>query len=324
MYPLKFENIYYEKIWGSRDFEKFRDNVPEGSIGESWDVSCHSNGVSVIKNGVYKGMTLEELLKIKKVDLLGTKVNGDAFPLLIKLLNTSDKLSVQVHPSDRYALMNEGEMGKTEIWYVIEAKENSFIILGTNGCTKNEFKKAIKDGDPEKLMNRIEAKKGDVFYVKSGLIHTMGPGLIIAEIQQNSNTTYRVFDYNRGRKLHIEKALDVIDFNLRGKRSKGIKIEYKKYHKTYYCLNEHFSLELYDVKDSFQETSEGERFYIYTCVEGQGKIEYNDGIEDIKMGDSIFIPAKMGDYKITGELKLLKSYVPCIEKVENEILDQIR
>lgn len=324
MYPLKFENLYFEKVWGSRDLELFRDNLPDGKIGESWDVSCHPHGMSVVSNGKYKGMKLDELIKRKGEELLGTKISGNRFPLLVKLLNTSSKLSVQVHPDDEYALRVEGEMGKTEVWYVVEANEGAKLILGTNGCTKEQFEKAIKDGNPEKYMNVVEVKKGDVYLIKSGLIHTMGEGLIIAEIQQNSDTTYRVYDYNRGRKLHIEKALDVIDFDLVGKKSEGLKVEKKGYSKIYYCLNKYFSLELYDVEESFTENSDKERFYIFTCVEGRGEIKYTNGIEKISKGDSILIPASLGKYQIIGQLKLLKSYVPDIEKVEKEILGVVK
>lgn len=261
---------------------------------------------------------------MKGEDLIGMEISKDQFPLLIKVLNTSDKLSVQVHPDDEYALIHEKEMGKTEVWYVMEAKEGAFIILGTNGCTKEEFNKSIEDKNVESYMNKIEVKKGDVYYLRSGLIHSMGPGLVIAEIQQNSDTTYRVYDYDRDRELHIQKALDVIDFDAEGKRSNGLKIEMKEYDKTYYCLNKHFALELYDVKKSFQETSDEERFFIFTCVEGSGLIKYQDGEEKINIGDSILIPAGLGKYQIVGQLSLLKSYLPSVPKVERQILEPLR
>lgn len=324
MYPLKFENVYVEKVWGSRDLEEIRDNLPPGKIGESWDVSCHPNGMSVVANGEYRGMKLDELIEEKGDAILGTKIAKDKFPLLVKLLNTSDKLSVQVHPGDEYALRVEGEMGKTEVWYVVEAKEGAKLIVGTEGCTREEFKRAIEDGQPEKYMNVVDVKKGDVYFIKSGLIHTMGEGLVIAEIQQNSDTTYRVYDYNRGRELHIEKALDVIDFDLAGKKSEGLKVEREGYSKVYYCLNEHFALELYDVEEGFAESTDGERFHIYTCVEGEGEIQYGNSAERIGKGDSILMPAGLGEYRVFGKLKLLKSYVPNVEKKAEEILGVVR
>ncbi|NMM65772.1 class I mannose-6-phosphate isomerase [Clostridium sp. P21] len=324
MYPIKFENIYFDKIWGGRDLELFRDNLPKGSIGESWDVACHSHGTSVVKNGKFKGKKLDELIELTGSKLIGTKIVKETFPLLIKLINAKDKLSVQVHPEDRYAMETEGEMGKTEVWYVVEAFQGANLVVGTKeGCTKEQFKKAIEDGKLEMYMNKIPVKKGDVYFVKSGLIHAIGEGVIIAEIQQNSDTTYRVYDYNRGRELHVEKALDVVNLNLKGTRSMGIKVEMNGYNKIYYCACDKFSLELYDVNESFSENSDNERFYVFTCVEGKGKIKYDNGTESIEKGESILIPAFLGEYMIEGNVKLLKSYVPDIEKLKNQIFEYV-
>lgn len=323
MYPLKFENIYFNKIWGGREFELFRNNLPEGSLGESWDVSCHKHGVSIISNGKYKGMRLDEAINKFKDELLGTKISKSWFPLLIKLINANDRLSVQVHPDDKYARQAEGEMGKTEVWYVVEASEGASLVVGTNECTKEQFAHAIKNSDFDRYLNKIPVKKGDVYFVKSGLVHAIGKGVVIAEIQQNSDTTYRVYDYNRGRELHIDKALDVVDLTIKGEKSRGIKIEYEGYTKIYYCLCEHFSLELYDVQESFGEKSDSERFYIFTCVDGEGSIIYSGGEEKVNRGDSLLIPASLGEYDFKGNMKLLKSYLPDIKKVEEEILKEV-
>jgi mannose-6-phosphate isomerase len=323
MYPLKFENIYFEKIWGGRDLENFRDNLPEGNIGESWDVACHPHGTSVVANGKFKGIKLDELIKLKGDELLGTQIPKDWFPLLVKLINAKDKLSVQVHPNDKYAKEVEGEMGKTEVWYVVDAFEGANLVVGTKDCTKEEFKKAIESGNFDNLMNKVYVNKGDVYFVKSGLIHAIGEGVIIAEIQQNSDTTYRVYDYNRGRELHIDKALDVVDLNLRGEKSRGLKLEGDEYSKTYYCLCENFALELYDINKSLKECSDIERFYIFTVVDGEGEIIYKDGSEKIKKGDSLMIPAALGSYEIKGNIKLLKSYVPNVYKAQKEIINNV-
>lgn len=325
MYPLKFENLYYEKIWGGRELKLFRDNLPEGNIGESWDIACHCNGTSVVANGEFKGVKLDKLIELKGEELIGTEISKEWFPLLIKLINTKDKLSVQVHPDDKYGKKVEGEMGKTEVWYVVEAFEGANLIVGTKeGCTKEQFKKAIEDGNLDEYMNKSFVKKGEVYFVKSGLIHAIGEGLIIAEIQQNSDITYRVYDYNRGRELHINKALDVVDFSLSGNKITGISVEREGYNKTYLCLDKNFSLELYNVQTSFTEISDRERFYAFTCVEGEGEIVYKVGTEKIKKGDSVLIPAFLGEYTFNGEMKLLKSYVPDVKKVEEEILKEIR
>ncbi|MTI47541.1 type I phosphomannose isomerase catalytic subunit [Sporosalibacterium faouarense] len=323
MYPLKFENIYVEKVWGSRTLESMRDNLPSGSIGESWDVACHPHGMSIVANGRYQGMKLEALIAKEGSKVMGTKIENNWFPLLIKLLTPSQKLSVQVHPDDKYALTIGEQMGKTEAWYIVDAEDDAKIILGTNGCTKEEFAQAIENGDPEGYMNEINVKKGELYFVKSGLIHTMGGGVTVAEIQQNSDTTFRVFDYGRGRELHIKEALDVIDFNLQGRKSTGLRLEKDGYVKTYYCLNENFAIIKYDVERCLTESSDMERFFIFTCVEGEGQIKYLEGIEDIKKGDSIFIPASMGEYKFEGKMELLKSFVPDIEKVKKEILKTV-
>lgn len=323
MYPLKFENLYYDKIWGGRDLELFRSNLPEGNIGESWDVACHPHGTSVVCNGEFKSMRLDELIKIKGNDIVGSKISKDWFPLLVKLINAKDKLSVQVHPEDEYAQKIEHEMGKTEVWYVVEAFEGANLVVGTKNCTKEQFKKAIQTGEFDEFMNKIPVKKGEVYFVKSGLVHAIGEGVIIAEIQQNSDTTYRVYDYNRGRELHVDKALDVVNLNLKGEKSIGLKLEKKGFSKTYYCLCEHFSLELYEVECSFKEKSDSERFYIFTAVDGEGEISYSSGKEIIKKGDSILIPASLGEYEIKGNVKLLKSYVPDLEKTKQEIIDNV-
>jgi mannose-6-phosphate isomerase len=323
MYPLKFQNIYFDKIWGGRDLELYRNNLPEGSIGESWDIACHPHGTGVVANGPLKGIRLDELIRQHGSELIGTKLNKDWFPLLIKLINAKEKLSVQVHPDDRYAKEVEGEMGKTEVWYVMEAFEGANLVVGTKECTREQFKEAIETGNFDRHMNRVDVKKGEVYFVESGLIHAIGEGVIIAEIQQNSDTTYRVYDYNRGRELHVEKAMDVAKLHLRGGVSRGLTVKKEGYEKTYYCVGEHFSLELYDVEISFSEKSDRERFYVFTCVEGSGRILYSNGAETITSGESILIPASMGEYTFEGKLKLLRSYVPDVDRVKEEILSTV-
>jgi mannose-6-phosphate isomerase len=323
MYPLKFENIYFDKIWGGRDFELFRSSLPEGDIGESWDVACHPHGTSIVANGEFKGMKLDQLIKLKGSEILGSNISTEWFPLLVKLINAKDKLSVQVHPDDKYGKESEGEMGKTEVWYVVEAFQGANLVVGTKDCTREQFKKAIETGEFDEFMNKIPVQKGDVYFVKSGLVHAIGEGVIIAEIQQNSDTTYRVYDYNRGRELHIDKALDVVDLSLRGEKSQGLKLQQEGFSKTYYCLCEHFALEFYEVVESFKECSDSERFFIFTAVEGEGKILSKDNAVTIKKGDSILIPAALGEYEVRGTLKLLKSFVPNMEKAKEEILNKI-
>lgn len=323
MYPIKFENLYYERIWGGKDLEGFRDNIPEGVIGESWDIACHKNGTGNVINGYLKGKSFKDIIDMYGEKLLGKEIKNKNFPLLIKLITAQEKLSVQVHPDDEYANRVEKDWGKTEAWYVIDAKEDSFIIVGTKDCDKETFRDAVNKGELDNYLNKIPVKKGDFFYIKSGMVHAICGGILIAEIQQNCDITYRVYDYNRGRELNVEKALDVIDFSLKGEKSLGIEVFKNGYNKTYLCLSKYFTIQKYDIKTSAKETSDEERFYIFTCVNGNGIIKYNNGEEKILMGDSIFIPASLGEYELIGEFSLLKSYVPNIKKEEESILDII-
>ena len=256
MYPIKFENLYYERIWGGKHLEKFRDNIPSGVIGESWDIACHKNGTGKVENGELKGKTFEEIINIYGEDLLGKEIKAKEFPLLIKLITAQDKLSVQVHPNDEYANRVEKDSGKTEAWYVVDAEEGASLIVGTKDCDKEKFRKAIDEGELDKYLNKIPVKKGDFFYVQSGLVHAICEGVVIAEIQQNSDTTYRVYDYNRGREIHVEKALDVIDFSLKGENSNGILIKKEGYDKTYLCLGEYFTIQKYKINTSAKEKSD--------------------------------------------------------------------
>ena len=308
MYPIRFENLYYKKIWGGREFENFRKNLPEGNIGESWDIACHKNGTGVVENGEYKGSKFSDLIKKYGNYLVGSKVSVEKFPLLIKLINSKENLSVQVHPGDYYAQKYEGEYGKTEAWYVVEAKPNATLIVGTKDCSKKEFEKGIEEGNVEKYLNRIKVKKGDCFLINSGLIHAICEGVIIAEIQQNSDITYRVYDYGRPREIHVKKALDVINFDLKCENIKGKETVFEGYIKNLLCENEYFKIEKLIIKESLKDSSDKERFHILTCVSGKGLIQGARYLEKIKMGDSYLIPATLGEYYIKGCITLIKSY----------------
>ena len=307
MYPLKFTNLYYEKVWGGRDFEKFRSDLPEGNIGETWDIACHPNGTGVVANGRLKGMTFNELIQDYNEDIFGNSIKDGEFPLLVKLINSNENLSVQVHPNDEYARRVENSYGKTEAWYVVDAAEDAELIVGTNGCTKEEFKEAINNGNVEGCLNRIKVKKGDDFLINSGLVHAICSGLVIAEIQQNSDITYRVYDYGRPREIHVEKSLDIIDFNLKPERLVENYQEFDGYKYTSLCKSDYFTIDKCIVDQVFETCSKEEEFSIITCVEGTGKINYKEGSESINKGDSILIPTSLGNYEIIGKLEILIS-----------------
>ncbi|MCT4585495.1 MAG: mannose-6-phosphate isomerase [Peptostreptococcaceae bacterium] len=324
LYPLKFEPLFYEKIWGGDMLTKIHKSCPKDkTIGESWDLACHDHGVSIISNGNYAGKSLNEMIKLFKTDLIGKKINEDKFPLLLKILDAKNILSVQVHPQDSYALKNENDLGKTEAWYILKTYDQPKLILGTKDISKDELKNSIKNNEITNHLNEISVKEGETYFIKSGLIHTMKDVLIL-EIQQNSDTTYRFYDFDRGRKLHINKALDVIDTDLKSFNSNGLTKVFDNYEHTYICYDKNFSLEKLKIKGNVDFKSNEDRFHIYTIIEGSGVIEGKSFFYDLDTFDTIMIPASLGKYKISGNLKLLKSYVPNLEELEDEILDNIK
>jgi len=322
-YPLKFKPVYKDYVWGGRNLEKLGKVLPEGIVAESWEVSCHPDGVSVISNGEYEGTPLPEY-----ISAFGRKAIGAAlddrdvvkFPLLVKFIDAADKLSVQVHPDDAYAQVHEnGEYGKNEMWYILCAKPGAELIYDLKaGTTRELFKKALIGAKLESCLKRVKVKAGDVINIPTGIVHAIGDGIVLAEVQQNSNTTYRIYDYGRtDRKLHIEKALEVIDFNSKGRREKyeGLQIEVGPGATVRYLVaNRYFSVELVDIKGSTCETADGSRFFIYVCIKGHGIISCNNCTVDIRCGDSVLIPASMGSYAFEGTLTALKAYVPDLKQ----------
>jgi len=328
LYPLKFKPVYKDYIWGGRGLENLGKILPAGIVAESWEISSHPDGESKVLNGEYEDMSIHELTKILGKDIVGLalpKKDLEKFPLLIKLIDANDKLSVQVHPRDEYAKVHEnGELGKNEMWYIVSAKPGAKIVYGVSkGVTKETFNAAVKANKIETCLNYLEVFKGDTINIPAGMLHAIGEGIIIAEIQQNSNTTYRVFDYNRTdakgnlRPLHIEKALDVIDFSNCNINSiqKGIRVKLEQNStKDYLLANEYFSVEKYSIDGIIKEQADGSRFYTYTCLKGEGEIVYSGGSVKIAMGESILIPAALGNYNIEGQLELIKAYVPNIKE----------
>lgn len=323
-YPLTFKPVYKEKPWGCTHYSDFRSDVPEGLIGESWDVCNHANGMSVVSNGHLAGKSLQELIDMDAKGILGTAIPPEWFPLLYKQIATSQSLSVQVHPDDAYAMEHEGEMGKTEAWYVVDTySDKACLYVGLNDCNEAQFRQAIEENRFDEYLHKIPVQKGDVAYVSTGTIHAIGPDVLVAEINQNSDTTYRVYDYGRGRELHIEKALDVTNLEMEGNLIKGLKDEQETYTHTYYCYDRNFSLEHLDIHPYYEAKSDPERFHILSCVDGEGAVSANKTTVSFKLGDSIFIPAALGAYEISGDCQLLKTYQPNVAKLDKEILDLV-
>lgn len=321
-YPLKFKPLYKDYIWGGRKFETLGKTLPEGIAAESWEISSHPDGTSIVADGEYAGKKLDDLVLEFGSELLGTalyKGKDTKFPLLIKFIDANRDLSVQVHPDDDYAYINEnGELGKNEMWYVVDALPGTKLVLGVkDGVTRKIFKKAVEDGNVSDCLHYVEIKAGDCYNIPAGLIHAIGAGSLICEIQQNSNTTYRVYDYDRTddkgnkRPLHVEKALDVIDFEIgEGRNTCGLTPNIEDFSRTYLVANEYFAVELMKFNGIVNENTDGERFHCYTVLAGE--IEINGIVTE--RGHSCLVPASAGNYIISGNAQVIKSYVPDINK----------
>ncbi|MBQ4119806.1 MAG: class I mannose-6-phosphate isomerase [Clostridia bacterium] len=318
MYPLLLKPPVKDYIWGgSRLKTEYCLKTETEIAAEGWMLSCHKDGSGSVINGELAGKTLPEVLEIWGKAALGEKAAKFAyFPLLIKLIDAKQKLSVQVHPDDQYALKNEGEYGKTEMWYVVDCDQGAQLVYGfKKQISKQEFEKRIKDNTLLEVCNNVPVHKGDVFFINAGTLHAIGEGILIAEVQQNSNTTYRVSDYGRlgadgkPRPLHIEKAVDVtkceipkMPYGQVGKVTQNGKNRIRELAK---C--DFFTAELLSLKDAFAVNT-NESFVSLVVLEGEAKLVWQEGELQIKKGDSIFIPAAF-QVKLIGAAELLCSYV---------------
>lgn len=322
MYPLKFKKTLVKKVWGGRKFNSILDmELPDESLyGESWEVSSHKGGLSYIENGEYAGCSLVDIINKNKEEMLGEEIvkrfKGE-FPLLIKYLDINDRLSVQVHPSDDYALRVEGEFGKSECWYVMEASEDATLILGVkDGVTKDIFKKKVESKDFSDLFNTIKVKKGDFINLLPGVVHaTLEGSILICEVQQNSDTTYRIYDFDRLvdgklRELHLDKALDVIDFEGKVQISTSEnrqKISLIGAKKEKLVRGEYFNVDKYLIDGIFEDETNS-NFKILSILDGVGEIICNNISYSIKKGDTYFIPAGLKTI-LKGKVEILKSYL---------------
>ena len=306
MYTLKLKPALKDYLWGGTRLKtEFKMETNLEKVAEAWVLSTHKDGASTVENGEYKGLSLTEAIEKMGRESLGKRGSSfDFFPILIKLIDAKDKLSVQVHPDDEYALKVEGEYGKTEMWYIVDCEEGAELYFGfKEKITKEEFKKRIEDNILTEVLNSVPVKKGDVFFIQSGTIHAIGSGILIAEIQQNSNTTYRVSDYGRRgadgklRPLHIEKALEVTNLD-KPKAQKNLEngtLAECKY----------FKVKLLNLKNSLEIEVGDESFSSVLCLEGEAEF---CGIT-LKKGECAFIPANSGKICIKGNATLIESRV---------------
>ena len=302
-----------ECIWGGTKLKtKYNKKSDIERLGESWELSTHKDGASTVKGGIYDGLTLNEYIEKNEGCLGANAEKFEYFPILIKFIDALDNLSIQVHPDDAYAMKVEGEYGKTEMWYILEADEGAYIYYGVNRkITKDEFKARIKDNTVLEVLNKVPVKKGDVFFIKSGTIHAIGKGIVICEIQQNSNTTYRVYDYDRRdkngnpRELHIDKAIDVSTLE------PAPKAEIKDINSADCTLAEcgYFTVRKLNPSNGINIKITDKCFHSLIVTDGNGLLTINGQELVLTKGDSVFIPAQNGEYSINGKCDVILSYV---------------
>lgn len=318
MYPMKLSPAFKDYIWGGTKLRTdFNKACNLEKIAESWELSCHKDGNSVILNGEHKGLTLAEYIEKEGKTVLGTRCERfENFPILIKLIDAKDNLSVQVHPSNDYALRVEGEYGKTEMWYIVDCDEGASLLYGfKNEISKEEFARRIQDNTLLEVTRSVPVKKGDVFFIEAGTLHAIGKGIVIAEIQQNSNTTYRIYDYGRvgndgkPRELHIEKAVEVTELAPAKPFPAEEPVQMNGYSKKKLAACDYFTVHLLDVKTTAELAADESSFQSLLVLEGYVMLNYGGKEMKLSKGDSVFIPAGLGSYSVIGECKLIQSAV---------------
>ena len=324
LYPLKFTPICKDKIWGGHKLhELLNKQFPElPNCGESWEISGVQNDISVVSNGFLKGNNLEELIEVYMGDLVGEKVYekfGEEFPLLIKFIDANDDLSIQVHPNDEMALERHDSYGKTEMWYVVQADPGAKLIAGFNRkITKSEYLDYFRNGQLEEILNYEEVKEGDVFFMPAGRVHAIGKGIVVAEIQQTSDVTYRIYDFKRldgqgnERELHTDLAVDAIEY----RHESSYRTDYQSVNNQSVKLVEcpYFTTSILPLTSNVErDFTELDTFVIYTCLDGNCAINWEDQSVGITKGDSILVPAQISNFTLTvqkGEsAKLLEVYL---------------
>ncbi len=312
LYPLTFTPIYKPKVWGgTRLAQLFCRELPGCAIGESWDVTAHLHGMSIVDRGGLAGKSLAELLLMYRDELVGAAgLNPQGkFPLLLKLIDAQDKLSVQVHPDDAYVLKHTKESwGKTEMWYIVACQPDAWIIWGLKqGVTKRDLNLALKSGGTAILdcLNRVPVQPGELYPISAGLVHALGAGVMVAEIQQNSDTTYRLYDWDRPdqtgrlRELHVKDALAVIDFS---------PAALERSYQLERCFR-HFRLEVLD-KPVQERLVLNERFQILTALGGGAEVTWQDGIIVLQSGQSCLLPAALEECGLSAAGVVLQSTLP--------------
>ena len=326
MYPLKFNHILKEVIWGGEKISVFKgtDSV-QCNIGESWEISTVPNYVSIVSNGEWKGMSLTKLIEKYKGKITGEKVYQkykNELPLLFKFIDTKDHCSVQVHPNDELAQEQHACNGKTEVWYIVNAEPDASLISGfSKSISIEEYKKRLEENTLEEVLMYHHTKTGDVFFIPAGRIHSIGKGLLVAEIQQNSDITYRVYDYGRKdtsgteRELHTEAAINALDFSILPENELKQETALINSNSIELANCEFFHTYLLNIKENTTKNYRSlDSFVVYMCVHGSCELITNNGKTPLKQGESVLIPASMGAFEICptsdAGIKLIECYFP--------------
>jgi mannose-6-phosphate isomerase len=313
---LKLKPAIKDYLWGGRRLvEEYNKESDFEKVAESWEMSNHKDGSSIILNGKYTNMTFREYLEKEGKRVWGENCNKyDNFPVMIKFIDAKQDLSIQVHPNDEYALKYEGEFGKNEFWYVLDSEPGAFLYYGVNQeMTKEQFTERIKNGTICDYLKKVEVKKGDCFLIRTGTIHAIGAGTVIAEIQQCSNSTYRVYDFGRvgvdgkPRELHIDKAVDVTNLKPSEKNGEadGEAVDHGAYSSMLLTNNEYFICTKYDVNGDVKLNATNSSFNSVIIIEGSGEIISDTQQLQVRKGDSFFIPAGYGLYTISGNVSFI-------------------
>ncbi|GAB2984467.1 class I mannose-6-phosphate isomerase [Mucilaginibacter puniceus] len=322
LYPLKFKTIYKDKIWGGQKIKSYlhKDFGDLPNCGETWEISGVKSDVSIVANGALQGESLADLLEQYGADLVGDKVYkhfGNTFPLLVKFIDANDDLSIQVHPNDELAKKRHNSFGKTEMWYIIEADPGSTLIAGFNReLDEKTYLEYFNSGHLMEILNKEDAKAGDVFFLPAGRVHTIGKGLLLAEIQQTSDITYRIYDFDRvddkgnKRELHVEEALAAIDYKHYPEYKTRYQPQKNETVKLVKCP--YFTTNVLDFTESTtKDYSNLDSFVIHVCLAGAYTVKYNDESYPVKMGESILLPKTVDQIELetTSGFKILESYI---------------
>jgi len=317
LYPLKFKPLLYQKVWGGERIKRiYRHDEPKmDHVGESWDVvALNEDSDSEVINGFLAENTLSELLEVYMGDLVGDKVYekyGNEFPLILKVIDATDRLSVQVHPNDEVAAAKGRVSGKEEMWYVLDAEPGANLLLGfTQPVTKEQLRQMSMDGTVESVLQRFEVHKGEVYHIPAGVVHAIGKGCMMLEIQQSSDVTFRMYDYGRPRELHLDDALDSIDYEHWQGRKVGVQPRLNE--DVNIVKSDKFIVNIIEIdKPKEYELAEVDSFVILTCAEGHVTVKWDGDYLTLVDGESLMVPAEMDSLLLvpTVKSKIIETYI---------------